>query len=715
MDEIAGALKRFFGFDAFRPHQREIVEAILAGRDVFAALPTGGGKSLCYQLPSCVGRGLTVVVSPLIALMHDQVEAARENGLAAACLNSTLEAEEARAVWRGVREGAVRLLYVSPERMASERFREVLAAQGVALFAVDEAHCISEWGHEFRPDYRELAALRREFPGTPIAAFTATATRRVQQDVIRLLGLSDPVAVRGDFDRREIFYRVRRKARVAEQIARFVGEHGEEPGIVYRATRKSVEETAEHLRGRGVAAVPYHAGLSDEDRHAHQAAFVRDEVQVVVATIAFGMGIDKSNVRWVVHGDLPRSLEAYYQETGRAGRDGERATACLFYGPQDTMTIRWHIDRMEVEAERERALRNLNEMLRYVDAGVCRRVQLLAHFDQEPERESAGCDVCAGEIRAVDRTEAAQKAMSAMVRTGERFGAHHVADVVAGIETERVLGFRHDRLPTFGVGADRDRGWWMALIQDLEAAGLVGRRDGPRSGLAVARRGRRVLSGEEAFYAAEREVAGTAGGRGRRPGGAGGRGRPPVGAEQPGVAGGRGGVGRQPVGTERQRGRPGGAGRQRVGAGGEGDGTGAGEGQRQPGGGGAAAIGGHGGLGGAGGGGRQPVGAGGAGTEGRQPGGRGEPSSAGPQGLLEEADPDPRSEALFQELRRVRLELARTRKLPPYMIFNDKTLREMVRGEPTSRDELLEIHGVGERKAERYGETFLSAIRAFEE
>ena len=497
-------LRRAFGFDEFRPHQREIVEAILAGRDVFAAMPTGGGKSLCYQLPSLRLSGLSVVVSPLIALMQDQVDGALANGLDAAFLNSSLDPVAAREVWHRVASGGVRLLYVSPERLAMDAFRERLRETDVSLFAIDEAHCISEWGHEFRPDYRSLSILRTEFPGTPIAAFTATATPMVQDDVIRLLRLRSPLAIRGDFDRREIFYRVRRKERVNDQILAFVRSHPGQPGIVYRATRKASAETAAKLVSNGISAAVYHAGLTDRERRENQARFVRDEIRIIVATIAFGMGIDKSNVRWIIHGDLPRSIEAYYQETGRAGRDGDPAEAMLFYGPQDIMTIRYHIDRMESGTESERAMRNLQEMIRYADSGVCRRVQLLAHFAQEHAGDCGGCDVCEGEVAMSDQTIPAQMAMSAMVRTGERFGAHHIVDIVTGETSERVRRLGHDRLPTFGVGSEHDRRWWVRLVQDLEGAGLVRRRDGAKSGLVITNAGKTVLTGTERFRTADR-------------------------------------------------------------------------------------------------------------------------------------------------------------------------------------------------------------------
>jgi ATP-dependent DNA helicase RecQ len=397
--ELAGQLKRYFGFDRFRPNQEEIIREVLAGRDVFAALPTGGGKSLCYQLPALLRDGLTVVVSPLISLMKDQVDAAQENGIPAAFLNSSLSVEESRDTWKALATGRVKLLYVSPERLSLPEFRKALGQFGLSLVAVDEAHCISEWGHEFRPDYRSLGLLRAEFPGVPIAAFTATATRKVQDDVVQLLGLHHPLIVRASFDRREIFYRVMRKERDGDsQILWFVSAHPDQAGIVYRSTRKAVENTAAILRARGISAVSYHAGLEDEERRARQESFVKDEVTVVVATIAFGMGIDKSNVRWVMHGDLPRSLESYYQETGRAARDGEDADTLLLYGPKDIATIRWHIGKVESQEERDRAEGRLREILRYVESSSCRRIPLLAHFNEHHSGDCGRCDVCAGEV-----------------------------------------------------------------------------------------------------------------------------------------------------------------------------------------------------------------------------------------------------------------------------------------------------------------------------
>ena len=502
--DLEKPLKQYFGFSAFRPNQREIVEAILARRDVFAALPTGGGKSLCYQLPALLSDGITVVVSPLIALMKDQVDAAERLGIPATFLNSSLTPEESRERWKAISSGKMRLLYVSPERMANEEFRKALARFGLSFIAVDEAHCISEWGHEFRPDYRGLRLLRREFPGVPLAGFTATATRQVQRDVVSLLGLEDPLIVRASFNRPEIFYRVVEKTDVEQQIAAFVAGHQGEPGIVYRATRKDTELTASHLSRGGVQAKPYHAGMSDEARRQTQEAFLSDGLQVVVATIAFGMGIDKANVRWVVHGDLPRSIEGYYQETGRAARDGKPADTALFFAPRDIAKIRWHIGNITSSRERERAERRLEAILRYVESTECRRIVLLRHFDESHPGDCGACDVCAGELETEDLTDYARMILSAAIRTGEHFGAHHLVDVVIGNPTDKVLERGHNALPTFGVGSERDRSFWLSLARDLASAGHLMREDGERSGFRLSQKGRLLLAGKSSFVGRRR-------------------------------------------------------------------------------------------------------------------------------------------------------------------------------------------------------------------
>ncbi len=520
--QLRRALRRQFGFDEFRTHQLEVVQATVAGRDVFAALPTGGGKSLCYQLPATLVEGLTVVVSPLIALMQDQVDGAVQDGVRAAYLNSSMDAEANRKAWLELSRGEVDLLYVSPERLSNPEFRSRLREWNLTGIAVDEAHCISEWGHEFRQDYRNLAVLREEYPQVPIAAFTATATRAVQRDVVEQLSLQDPLVVRAGFDRPEISYRVEPRRHDTRQIVEFVTARTGSAGIVYRATRKAVEQTASQLVEAGISAVPYHAGLDAETRRRRQREFVNDEVDVVVATIAFGMGIDKSNVRWIVHGDLPRSLEAYYQETGRAGRDGESAEALLLHSPKDLATIRWHIGNMEQERERERAERNLREVLSYVESGACRRQRLLAHFDEEHPGNCGSCDVCLGEVSLEDVTVPAQKLLSAVIRTGERFGAHHLVDILLGEYTDRVEQLGHHQLPTFGVGQERRRTWWLSFARELESSGYLERQkiEGQTrpGGFRLTDSGRQVLGGRQTVVSAataEREAVGS-GARRRR-------------------------------------------------------------------------------------------------------------------------------------------------------------------------------------------------------
>jgi ATP-dependent DNA helicase RecQ len=645
---LRDSLERTFGFSEFRPHQLDIVRAIVSGRDVFAALPTGGGKSLCYQLPAVVRGGLTVVVSPLISLMKDQVDAARTNGIPAAYLNSSLEPDEAQRVWQALRAGTVQLLYAAPERLSKPAFRGALSQLRVSLVAIDEAHCISEWGHEFRPDYRTLGELRRDLPDVPIAAFTATATKQVQSDVIRQLGLAEPLRVRGSFDRREISYRVEPKEQVDRQILQFVRRHEGEPGIIYRSTRRAVEETAGRLATAGVRAAAYHAGLEDAERRRTQEAFLRDEITVVVATIAFGMGIDKPNVRWVVHGDLPKSIESYYQETGRAARDGEPAETVLFYGGKDISTIRYHIDRMENDTERERAEQQLDEMLRFVDSGLCRRKLLLAHFDEEHPGNCGNCDVCTGDVEQEDYTVAAQKILSAAVRTGQRFGGHHLADVVCGIASDRVTQLRHDQLPTFGVGADRSKEWWLALLRDLESGGLLRRNGGRASGFQVTSRGRLVLKGKEPFLALRRtDTAGKSGGDNSGGG----------------------------VDTARSRGN---------------HATGAGTADSTS----------------------HSNSAAGGPHSGASPAGGRNHAAGGPAtapGIPLRQD----QKELLDCLKQLRTSIARRRGVPPYVVFSDKSLRSMAQIRPTDRPAFRRCHGVGERKLEEFGDTFLRTITAF--
>lgn len=497
-------LKSVFGFDDFHPHQESIITEAMAGRDVFAALPTGGGKSLCYQLPAVIRPGLTVVVSPLIALMKDQVDAAKAAGVEAGCLNSAMDPSERRKVLNSLNSGRMKLLYIAPERLAIDGAYERLADWGCNAVAVDEAHCISEWGHEFRPDYRQLSRIRNVFPGIPMMALTATATRRVQDDIITQLGLDNPHVVRAGFDRPEIFYRVEPKRDVLRRITDFVTARKGRSGIVYRTTRADVEKTAAHLRDRGIDALPYHAGLPDKIRRRNQEDFKTDLIPVIVATVAFGMGIDKPDIRFVIHGDLPKSLEAYYQETGRSGRDGDDAEVLLLWSAGDMAKSMFHINKLEDPGERNRAGMSLRKMLLYARTFACRRKVLLAHFDEEHPGSCGGCDVCAGEVESVDATENARKLLSASVRTEQRYGSHYLVDIVRGTETDKIKDRRHDNLPTFGVGADESRKYWLGIADDLEAGGFVFRDEERFKALTITGEGKKLLFGRTDFRTVRR-------------------------------------------------------------------------------------------------------------------------------------------------------------------------------------------------------------------
>ncbi len=491
-------LRRVFGYDRFRGQQEAIIEHTIAGGDSLVLMPTGGGKSLCYQIPALVRSGAAVVVSPLIALMRDQVAALLQAGVRAACLNSTLSFSEALDVEARLRAGTLDLLYVAPERLLGERTLALLDEADIALFAIDEAHCVSQWGHDFRPEYLQLAALRERFPRPPWIALTATADEPTRREIVERLALRDARVFIAGFDRPNIRYRVAPKHSPREQLARLLDtEHRGDAGIVYCLSRRRVGETAEWLRGRGVDARPYHAGLDADERSAAQDAFVRGEGVVIVATIAFGMGIDKPDVRFVAHLDLPKSLEAYYQETGRAGRDGLPATAWMAYGLQDVITLRQMVDGSEADEARKRIeIRKLDAMLGYCELATCRRRALLAYFGETRAEPCGNCDNCLDPPAAWDATEAAQKALSCVYRTGQRFGVQYVISVLRGRDDERMRRFGHDRLPTFGVGADLDTAQWRSVIRQLVARGLL-RVDIERYGsLRLTADARAVLRGE---------------------------------------------------------------------------------------------------------------------------------------------------------------------------------------------------------------------------
>jgi ATP-dependent DNA helicase RecQ len=491
------ALKHHFGFDAFRPLQEAIVGDVLAGRDVFALLPTGGGKSLCFQLPAVMRPGLTVVVSPLIALMKDQVDALNAAGVPATFLNSTLDADAARQRLRGLHAGAYRLLYLAPERLALGSVVRDLEQWNVVRFAIDEAHCISEWGHDFRPDYRRLAELRRAFPNVPILALTATATDRVRQDIVASLQLRDPARYVGSFNRPNLSYQVLPKAQTFRQLLAFIKARSRESGIVYAASRRQVDTLAEKLRDAGIAALPYHAGLGSSERAYNQERFVRDDARVICATVAFGMGIDKPNVRYVVHYDLPKNLESYYQETGRAGRDGLPADCVLYFSAGDTAKQLGFIDEKEGR-ERELALEGLRAMREYAETGECRRAVLLRHFGETlAPGTCAGCDNCLTPRARIDGTLAAQKFLSTVVRVrqagGFAVGFNHLADILVGRMTDKVRSWNHDVLTTFGIGKDVTRTDWLAIGRELVRLGLLRQTSGTRSVLELTDDGRRAL------------------------------------------------------------------------------------------------------------------------------------------------------------------------------------------------------------------------------
>ncbi len=499
-------LKKVFGFQEFRPNQELIINSIIEKKDVFAVMPTGGGKSLCYQLPAKLMQGTTVVVSPLISLMKDQVDAALVNGISAAFLNSSLTQGEAASVYRSLSENTLELLYIAPERFAMSGFIDTLKSVPISLFAIDEAHCISEWGHDFRPDYLSLSQIINRFPAVPVAAFTATATPKVQDDIINKLGLRTPYTVRASFNRPNLFYRVKTKRGMEPEVIKYLNEHPGDSGIIYRTTRESVTDLADALTRQGIKALPYHAGLTQKTRKKNQEAFNKDEVSVIVATIAFGMGIDKSNVRFVIHADLPRNIEGYYQETGRAGRDGEPAECILFFGREDIPKIRYFIDQVEDDHDRGIALDKLNQTVKYASHNVCRRKHLLGYFGEEYTEENCGtCDICTGIVEKIDIKIDAQIVMSAISRTGQRFGAGHVVDIVSGANTKRIRDLGHDKIKTYGAGSNKDKRHWRFIIDELLAQDAVIQDGAKYPVLVLTERGKKILFGKETLLALKRE------------------------------------------------------------------------------------------------------------------------------------------------------------------------------------------------------------------
>ncbi len=593
-------LERYWGYREFRPLQQQAIRANLEGRDSVVVLPTGGGKSLCFQMPAIVGSGggIGLVVSPLISLMKDQVDGLVASGVSAGALNASITPDERRRVYADLDEGRCRLLYVTPERLVGEGgegFRARLRTWGVRFVAVDEAHCISQWGHEFRPEYRQLAQVRGDFPGAGLHAFTATATRRVREDIAAQLALRDPAVLVGSFDRPNLIYRVRTRTGLKDQIRRVLERHAGEAGIVYCLSRREVESLAEWLEGQGHRARPYHAGLPDETRRRHQEEFLQERVDVMVATVAFGMGIDRSNIRFVIHAGAPRSLEHYQQESGRAGRDGLEAECILFYSGADFARWRQMLEQSGELTDTTRRL--LTGMSRYAAGTRCRHRTLVEYFDQPYEPDACdACDWCLKELERIDDERVlCQKILSAVARLGQRWGVGHVIDVLRGRATDAVGRARHQGLSTFGLLADVPVGELRGYLDQLTEQQLLLRTAGPFPVLQLTDRGVAALKGR-----ADVELY------------------------------------RQPRPAPGQR-------------------------KRRP-------------------------------TD--------DPATW--QGVDRE---------LFDALRQCRLEIARARGVPPYVVFHDNTLRDLARRRPTTPEALLQVYGIGARKAEDLGPIVLDVIR----
>ncbi|MDX1588644.1 MAG: DNA helicase RecQ [Oleiphilaceae bacterium] len=492
-------LEHTFGYRQFRGHQEAIIQALVAGEDALVLMPTGGGKSLCYQIPALVREGTGVVISPLIALMQDQVQALQALGVRARFLNSSLDFQQVQETEQALRAGQVDLLYIAPERLIQERTLALLHQCPVALFAIDEAHCVSQWGHNFRSDYLQLSLLHEQFPSVPRVALTATADGRTREEIAQRLQLTGAKHFVSGFDRPNIQYRISRKDNPRQQLTRFLKqEHPGDAGIVYCLSRNRVETVARWLQGEGITALPYHAGLSPQMRQEHQSRFLREEGVVIVATIAFGMGIDKPDVRFVAHLDLPKSIESYYQETGRAGRDGEPATAWMVYGLQDVIKLRQMLEGSQGSELHKRVERQkLDAMLALCETTRCRRHTLLSYFDDPAQEHCGNCDACLTPAKTHDATDQVRKALSCVYRTGQRFGVNYVVDVLRGVDNERIRQFGHHQLSTWGLGADTDATQWRAVFRQLVAFGYLKVDTDGFGGLSLTEQCRPLLRGEQ--------------------------------------------------------------------------------------------------------------------------------------------------------------------------------------------------------------------------
>lgn len=494
-------LQKYFGYTSFYPLQEEIIKEVLKRKDIFVLMPTGGGKSLCYQLPAMIFEGITIVISPLISLMKDQVDGLIADGIPAIFINSSLSYSNITARKRSLSNNAIKILYIAPERLVMPEFLQFLQGLKVSLFAIDESHCISEWGHDFRPEYRQLKILKEKFPDVPVMALTATATPIVQKDIIFQLKLSDCKIFNASFNRKNLYYQVRPKEHPYHQILRYLETRKNDSGIIYCQSRKTAESLAKSLQSDGYRALPYHAGLTPEVRTENQERFIRDDVEIIVATIAFGMGIDKPNVRYVIHYDLPKSIEGYYQETGRAGRDGLKSDCILFFSYGDKFKIEHFIEQKEDEKDRQAAYRQLREVVQYCESNVCRRRVLLAYFGERYDEAGCGnCDVCVEPRERFDGTIAAQKILSCVYRTGERFGVQYIINVLQGSKSQKILQNRHDTIKTYGVGKEYSKSQWQSFIRELIQLGYVNLDGDKYPILRLNEEGRKVLFHNEQVF-----------------------------------------------------------------------------------------------------------------------------------------------------------------------------------------------------------------------
>ncbi|MEX1221695.1 MAG: DNA helicase RecQ [Idiomarina sp.] len=501
--DVSKILADVYGFTAYREGQEAVMSAAIQGRDSLVLMPTGGGKSLCYQLPAMVADGITLVISPLISLMQDQVEALQAMGVEAAAWHGGLTAEQGNQIQAKLQAGTLKLLYVSPERALMPFFLQRLQGLPIANIAIDEAHCISQWGHDFRPEYGQLYRLREALPQVPVMALTATADDTTQQDIIERLHLREPFVYRGSFDRPNIRYLVEEKFKPMKQLRDYVKRQRGASGIVYCGSRKRVEELAERLQQDGVRAAPYHAGLEHELREHTLRGFVRDDIDVVVATVAFGMGINKPNVRFVAHYDVPRSIEAYYQETGRAGRDGLPAEGVLFYDPNDANWVRRMIEEQQDEERRRIERQKFTAMQAFAESQTCRRLVLLNYFNEYRDKGCGNCDICLDPPTQYDGTVDAQKALSCVYRVSQQFGMNHVIDVLRGSKSQRLTELAHDQLSTFGIGAEQSQEYWQSVLRQLIHRGLLVQNIRRFAALELTEAARPILRGEIALQLAQ--------------------------------------------------------------------------------------------------------------------------------------------------------------------------------------------------------------------